>query len=315
MDIQSIKHIEKQTLMESKKNLEELEIFRKRLQRRERLKKIKELSRKINQEQFSDKHEDKQIYAPLDFNPKKHKLNFGLPNFEKINQINKNYAKSMFSPQSKKVNHLEMHTSHNIIEWMWYQLIDGATNRLSPVFDKIVVSDIYLNDSNTTVTIKWRLGNRIRPHQIVECEDKDKRVQEVQSTLDKMTQYISGKMCQDLKLRFGPLIKFKYWEQSPKAAQAKQEMLAEMPKIIKAKLISDTQKGHIPQKMKQKDLNMLLSTMQSSLEQRIDGINFNRADEDLQKKKKKERNNKNPDGSRKRGTKKRNPAEQFWNQL
>ena len=57
-----IKQIEKDTLFESKHNLEELELFRKRLEKRERQKKKKIIDRDINQEELSSQNESKQIF-------------------------------------------------------------------------------------------------------------------------------------------------------------------------------------------------------------------------------------------------------------
>lgn len=45
---------------------------------------------------------------------------------EKVNEINKNYARSMFSVDSKKVDHLDIHTEYNMKQWIWKQLIDGS---------------------------------------------------------------------------------------------------------------------------------------------------------------------------------------------
>jgi hypothetical protein len=35
-------------------------------------------------------------------------------NHDKVNEINKNYARSMFSAESRKVDHLDMRTDHNM---------------------------------------------------------------------------------------------------------------------------------------------------------------------------------------------------------
>ena len=44
--------------------------------------------------------------------------------------------------------------------------------------------------------------------------------------LEKAGPYMSGKMCQDLGLRFGPLIKFKHKQVNSEAEKAKKEMMS-----------------------------------------------------------------------------------------
>lgn len=118
----------------------------------------------------------------------------------------------MFSAESRKVDHLDMHTEYNMKQWIWQQLIDGNSNRIAPIFDKIVVEQIFLNESNTTVTLIWKFGDKIKMEDKIDnkLNEDVEEVAKAQELLDRSSAYMSGIMCQDLKLRFGPLIKFKH---------------------------------------------------------------------------------------------------------
>lgn len=94
----------------------------------------------------------------------------------------------------------------------------------------------------------WKFGTKIKaPNQLQKVEPESKEeVEFTQKMLEKSSGYMSGKMCQELKLRFGPLIKFKHKQMFPESEKAKKEMLNEMPLIIKSKLKEEMSKGLIP---------------------------------------------------------------------
>ncbi|KRX01036.1 hypothetical protein PPERSA_09642 [Pseudocohnilembus persalinus] len=327
--IELFRDLQKDELFQKKQIQEENQKYKEYLEKKQRIKEFKQYEKQLNETPFRDNLDyDDESQVKVTNKIKKDK-ELGIIDTDHIDKLNQMEQNTIYDHNSFDFH--KIRTENNVSDYIT-QYFGSDKAYISSLFygQQVVMEDVYMNDGLTVVYIFWNFSilsaDKTKVNQQLSQEQYKKQqafIPKIQAKLDKHANFLSGKLCKNLGFKYGPQIRFYKSEITTKENESRQELQKTLPDVIKKVLLEDLQL----KKISKKDYDYILDRYTDRAMEQLQGEIGNL--QQLYKIKSKKRgnkkieydengkiirNNRNPDGSRKK-YKKTNKAKNFWDGL